>query len=334
MRTPRSLLVTGAAGFLGSTFVHRLQAQRPTVRVVSLDALTYAGDLANLEGLPVPGHHTFVRADIRDTAEVIRVMEAHAVDTVVHFAAESHVDRSIEGPAAFLSTNVEGTASMLEAARTVWAARAPEVVPRFHHISTDEVYGDLDGDQPAAVEGDRYAPSSPYAASKAAADHLVHAWRRTWGLPVSLTHASNSYGPRQYPEKLIPVVIGKALAGQPIPIYGDGRQQREWLHAEDHADGVLAVIERGAEGSVWHVGGPDTLENRELAGHLCALLDEAHPEGAPHARLMTSVPDRLGHDRRYALDCTKIRRELGWSPRWTLEAGLEQTVRWYVQRRG
>ncbi|MCB9679921.1 MAG: dTDP-glucose 4,6-dehydratase [Alphaproteobacteria bacterium] len=330
-RAMTSVLVTGGAGFIGNALVRRLLETMPEVRVVTLDALTYAGSLDNLADLPDPQRHTFVHGDVCDARLVEEVVRAHEIDTVLHAAAESHVDRSIDAPMAFLRTNVEGTAAALRGARDAWARRTwIDDPPRFHHVSTDEVYGDLGLDQPPAREGDPYRPSSPYAASKASADLLLLAWRRTYGVAVSLTHGSNTYGPRQYPEKFIPVVIGKALAGEPIPVYGDGLQVREWIHVDDHADGILAAVTRGAEGRAYNLGGGTSLANLELVQGLCAELDRLRPDAAPHARLIASVPDRPGHDRRYAVDAMRARLELGWTARRSWSEGLRQTVQWYV----
>jgi dTDP-glucose 4,6-dehydratase len=312
------VLITGSAGFIGSTFARRLLARDPAVSVVSLDALTYAGDRRNLADLPAD-RHTFVHGDICDEPLVTALFAAHRFDTVVHFAAESHVDRSIAGSADFVRTNVSGTRVLLDAARVGDA--------RFHMVSTDEVYGDLPPGAPASGEGDPYLPSSPYSASKAAADHLVRAWSRTYGLRVTLSLGSNTYGAHQYPEKLIPVVVRRASAGAPIPIYDDGQQRRDWLHVDDHADGILAILDRGRLGESYNIGGDNPRVNLELAEQICRLLDAERPAGAPHARHLTFVDDRLGHDRRYALDCAKARDELGWRPRVAWEDGLAATVR-------
>lgn len=335
---PRNVLVTGGAGFIGATYVHRLLASAPAVRVVNLDALTYAGNAAHLDGLPDPARHTFVTGSINDGALVRRLLREHAIDTVVNFAAESHVDRSIAGPAAFIRTNVEGTFALLEAVREVWrdeqglGAEALAASRRFHHISTDEVYGDLAPDAPAFTEQSPYAPRSPYAASKAAADHLVRAWTATWGLPTLVSACSNNYGPRQHAEKFIPVIIASCRAGRFIPVYGDGTQRRDWLHVDDHCTALLAVLQRAAPGSSWNIGGGHECSNRELVQRLCAIMDGLLPSGAPHARLLRHVADRPGHDRRYAIDASRLRRELGWAPAVDFDAGLAATVRWYLSR--
>ncbi len=324
---PRRLLVTGGAGFIGSAFVRH--ALTSGADVVTLDAFTYAGLHANLQDLPAPERHTLVEGDIRDQDLVERLLREHDVDTLVHFAAESHVDRSILGPRAFVETNVLGTQTLLDAARAVWGDR-PGV--RFHHVSTDEVYGDLEPDAAPFTEDTPYAPSSPYAASKAGSDHLVRAAHRTFGLPVTITNCSNNYGPRQYPEKLIPVVLTSALAGRPIPLYGDGRQIRDWLHVDDHCTAIWRVLEAGEPGRTYNVGGAAEVENRDLIGRICTLLDRLAPERGPvpHADLVTSVTDRPGHDRRYAIDFRRIETELGWTPAHSLDEGLEETVAWYL----
>ncbi|PAP77153.1 dTDP-glucose 4,6-dehydratase [Rubrivirga marina] len=322
MPSPTGILVTGAAGFIGSAFVRSALERRPGAPVVSLDALTYAGSLENLRDLPEPDRHTFVEGDVRDGALVRRLIQEHGVRLVVHLAAESHVDRSITGPSAFVETNVLGTQALLDACREAEGVR-------FHHVSTDEVYGDLGPDDPAFTERTPYAPSSPYSASKAGSDHLVRAYARTYGLPVTITNCSNNYGPRQYPEKLIPVVIQRAVAGEPIPVYGDGGNVRDWLYVGDHCDAIWAVIDRGALGETYNVGGNAEVDNLTLVNTLCAILDDRRPDGAPHADLIEFVADRPGHDRRYAVDTTKI-GGIGWSPRQSLRSGLEATVDWYL----
>ena len=325
--SPQSLLVTGGAGFIGSNFV-RWALAHTGARVVTLDALTYAGSLASLADLPDAGRHTFVEGDVADAALVERLLHEHGVDLVVHFAAESHVDRSIHGPGAFVHANVVGTFGVLEAARRVWGARDDV---RFHHISTDEVYGTLSPDDPAFTETTPYDPSSPYSATKAASDHLVRAYGRTYGIPVSVTNCSNNYGPYQFPEKLLPLTILRALAGEPIPIYGDGQQVRDWLYVEDHCEAIWQVATEAGPGATYNVGGDNQPTNLDLVRALCRVLDDRQPAGAPHDRLITFVPDRPGHDRRYAIDATAIRRDLGWGPRHTLEEGIEATVDWYLE---
>jgi len=330
----KNVLVTGGAGFIGSNFVHHLLASDPQVRVVNLDALTYAGSLDNLRALLDPARHMFVKGDIGDKDLVGNLMRQHMVDTVVNFAAESHVDRSIVGPMDFVRTNVLGTACLLEAARQAWLA--DRVIPpeqaRFHHISTDEVFGSLEEGAPAFSEDTPYAPRSPYAASKAASDHLVMAYAHTYGLPVTITNCSNNYGPRQFPEKLIPLIILNALEGKELPVYGDGRQVRDWLFVEDHCRAIHSVLVNGRPGEVYIVGGGTQLTNLEVVGQVCAILDEASPDSphAPHASLIRFVADRPGHDRRYAMDSRKIARELGWTASESLASGLAKTVGWYL----
>jgi dTDP-glucose 4,6-dehydratase len=323
------VLVTGGAGFIGSNFVRHLLAARADVQVVTYDLLTYAGSLENLRELPDSARHVFVHGDVCDRAAIDAALATHAIDTVVHFAAESHVDRSITGPAAFIQTNVTGTFTLLEAARAAWAGRGREQV-RFHQVSTDEVYGALAPDAPAVGEGAAYAPRSPYAASKAAADHLVRAYHVTYGLPVTLSVCSNNYGAYQFPEKLVPLMIVHGALGKPLPVYGDGLQIRDWLHVDDHCAAILAILERGAVGATYHVGGGNQPTNLALVRALCELLDERYPAGAPHARLITFVADRPGHDRRYDLAIDRIDRELGWRPTHALADGLRETVAWYA----
>jgi dTDP-glucose 4,6-dehydratase len=321
------LLVTGGAGFIGSAVVRQAIARGH--QVVNLDALTYAACLGNVA--PVADHpaYAFVRADIRDRAALDRAFADHAPDAVMHLAAESHVDRSIDGPAAFIDTNVTGTYTLLEAARAFWTARGRPDGFRFHHISTDEVFGSL-GPTGRFTEDTPYDPRSPYSASKAASDHLVRAWHETYGLPVLLTNCSNNYGPYHFPEKLIPVVILNALAGKPIPVYGHGTNVRDWLFVEDHADALLTVIERGRVGRCYNIGGENEAANIDIVRRICALLDDRRPAGAPHDRLITFVTDRPGHDFRYAIDPTRIRTELGWRPSVTLDEGLARTVDWFL----
>jgi len=321
------LLVTGGAGFIGSAVV-RLAIRRGH-RVVNLDALTYAACLDNLAEVADSPAYSFEHADIRDRAALRRIFDTHAPDAVMHLAAESHVDRSIDGPAPFIDTNVAGTGTLLEAARAYWMARGRPGDFRFHHVSTDEVYGSL-GPEGKFTEESPYAPNSPYAASKAGSDHLVRAWGETYGLPVVLSNCSNNYGPFQFPEKLIPVAILNALAGRPIPVYGAGENVRDWLFVEDHAEALLLVLERGRPGRSYNIGGEAEARNIDLVRRICAILDRRHPGGAPHARLIAFVPDRPGHDARYAIDPGRIRAELGWRPSMTLDEGLERTVGWYL----
>ena len=321
------LLVTGGAGFIGSAVVRRAVADGDAV--VNLDALTYAACLDNVASVADDPLYAFEHADIRDRAALDRILAAHAPDAILHLAAESHVDRSIDGPGAFIETNVTGTYTLLEAARAYWTGRGRPDAFRFHHVSTDEVYGTL-GETGAFTEDTPYAPNSPYSASKAASDHLVRAWGETYGLPVIVTNCSNNYGPFHFPEKLIPVVILKALAGEAIPVYGAGENVRDWLYVEDHADALLTVLRKGAVGRSYNIGGENEARNIDLVRMICALLDDRRPGGAPHDRLIEFVTDRPGHDLRYAIDPTRIRTELGWRPSVTLEQGLARTVDWFL----
>jgi dTDP-glucose 4,6-dehydratase len=329
------LLVTGGAGFIGSNFVLSSIAASGEP-IVNLDKLTYAGNAANLDALRADARHTFAKGDICDRALVRQLFERHRPRAVVHLAAESHVDRSIEGPAEFVQTNVVGTFALLEEARAYWLALgAPERAAfRFLHVSTDEVYGSLGPDDPAFSESTPYAPNSPYSASKAASDHLVRAYWHTYGLPTLTTNCSNNYGPHQFPEKLIPLMIHQALAGKPLPVYGDGQNVRDWLFVLDHCAALRAVLERGRPGEVYNIGGGAELKNIDLVRALCTLLDDARARtGGSYADLITFVKDRPGHDRRYAIDVRKIQRELGWKPAESFESGLKKTVRWYLERR-
>jgi dTDP-glucose 4,6-dehydratase len=331
-----TLLVTGGAGFIGSNFVLDWLAHPDSrgERIVNLDALTYAGNRSNLAALAGDTRHRFVHGDITDRALVDRLFAEHRPRALVHFAAESHVDRSILGPGAFVRTNVEGTFTLLEAARSHWGSlpATEKAAFRFHHVSTDEVYGSLAADAPAFTEDQAYAPNSPYAASKAASDHLVRAWHHTYGLPVLTTNCSNNYGPFHFPEKLIPLMIVNALAGKPLPVYGDGRQVRDWLYVGDHCHAIRAVLARGRVGETYNVGGWNEKPNIEIVHTVCALLDELRPDPqGSYARLITHVPDRPGHDRRYAIDARKIERELGWRPAETFETGIRKTVQWYLE---
>ena len=321
------LLVTGGAGFIGSAVVR--QAVALGHDVVNLDALTYAACLDNVASVSDSPLYTFVHCDIRDRAALDQVFTTHQPDAVMHLAAESHVDRSIDSPGAFIDTNVTGTYNLLETARKFWQENNKPDSFRFHHISTDEVYGSL-GASGMFTEDTPYAPNSPYSASKAASDHLVRAWGETYGLPVVLTNCSNNYGPYHFPEKLIPVVILKALAGQPIPIYGTGENVRDWLYVEDHADALLTVLQNGETGCSYNIGGENEASNLELVKMLCAILDDMRPADTPYDTLIEFVADRPGHDLRYAIDPTRIRKELNWRPSVTLREGLEKTVRWYL----
>lgn len=322
------ILVTGGAGFIGSAVVR--QAIRDGHEVVNLDSLTYAANLENVASVSNAPGYAFEQVDIRDRAALDRVFAAHKPDAVMHLAAESHVDRSIDGPGAFIETNVTGTYNMLEAARAYWAAQGKPEDFRFHHISTDEVFGTL-GETGQFTEDTPYDPRSPYSASKAASDHLVRAWHETYGLPVVLTNCSNNYGPFHFPEKLVPVVILNALHGRPIPVYGDGGNVRDWLYVEDHADALLLCLQKGEIGRSYNIGGENEARNIDLVRTICAHLDDLRPANAPHDRLITFVTDRPGHDRRYAIDPTRIRTELGWRPSVTVEEGLRRTVEWYLE---
>ncbi|MGB3554424.1 MAG: dTDP-glucose 4,6-dehydratase [Jannaschia sp.] len=321
------LLVTGGAGFIGSAVVR--QAIREGLEVVNLDAMTYAACLDNVASVANMPGYAFEEADIRDRPALDRIFAEHAPDAVMHLAAESHVDRSIDGPGAFMETNVMGTFHLLEAARAHWVKTGRPEGFRFHHISTDEVFGTL-GETGQFTEDTPYDPRSPYSASKASSDHLVRAWHETYGLPVVLTNCSNNYGPFHFPEKLIPVVILNALHGQPIPVYGAGENVRDWLYVEDHADALLTVLRQGAVGRSYNIGGENEARNIDLVRTICAILDRLRPDGAPHDRLIEFVTDRPGHDARYAIDPSRMREELDWRPSVTLEEGLERTVRWYL----
>ena len=327
----KTLLVTGGAGFIGGNFVLRAVARGD--RVINLDKLTYAGNPDTLASLDDDPRHVFVQGDIGDRALVAELLAGHRPDAIVNFAAESHVDRSIDGPAAFIETNVTGTLALLECARDYWRQRPAATRDdfRFLHVSTDEVYGSL-GDQGKFTEDTAYAPNSPYSASKAASDHLVRAFHHTYGLPVLTTNCSNNYGPYQFPEKLIPLVIQKALAGEPLPVYGDGRNVRDWLYVGDHCAAIERVLEAGRTGETYNVGGDAERENLHVVKSICALLDQRRPlaDGRARESLIGFVKDRPGHDRRYAIDASKLQRELGWAPTESFESGLARTVDWYL----
>ena len=327
-----TILVTGGAGFIGSNFVLDW-LETSDEPIVNLDALTYAGNLANLAALQGDPRHHFVKGDIGDRALLDSLLASHRPRALLHFAAESHVDRSIHGPGAFMKTNVEGSFTLLEASRAYWGGlpAAEKAAFRFHHVSTDEVYGSLPPGAPAFTETHPYAPNSPYSASKAASDHLVRAWHHTYGLPVLTTNCSNNYGPCHFPEKLIPLMIVNALAGKPLPVYGDGQQIRDWLYVGDHCSGIRAVLAQGRVGETYNIGGWNEQANLDIVKAVCALLDELRPDPAGrHARLIRFVADRPGHDRRYAIDARKIERELGWRPAETFETGIRKTVQWYL----
>ena len=331
----RNVLVTGGAGFIGSNFIHFILRVEPFVQIINLDALTYAGVLENLVGLPDPSRHVFIKGNICDRSLVEEVFQEYEIDTVVHFAAETHVDRSIVDPGKFIETNVIGTFALLDVAREYWSSKKPEGERNFHfhHVSTDEVYGTLAPDEPAWTEDIPYAPNSPYAASKAASDHLVRSYYITYGLPVTITNCSNNYGPWQFPEKLIPLMINNALSGKTLPIYGDGKNVRDWLYVEDHCEAIWHVIKGGRKGETYNIGGDNQPTNIELVESICNILDEVRPESPykPHRSLIQFVADRPGHDRRYAMDIRKIGKELGWEPKRWLDNGLEETVKWYLE---
>jgi len=333
--TPRRMLVTGGAGFIGCNYVRYMLESDANVRIVNLDALTYAGSLDNLKNLPDASRHTFVQGDICDRALIDRLLREHEIDTIVHFAAESHVDNSIAGPEVFVRTNVMGTFTLLDAARTCWQKEkgwgASEC--RFHHISTDEVYGTLSATDPAFSETTPYAPNSPYSASKAGSDHLVRAWYHTYKLPVTTTNCSNNYGPFQHGEKFIPTVIRSCVQGKSIPVYGDGSNIRDWLYVMDHCSGIDAVVRRGQLGECYNIGGINEWKNIDICRLICQLLDEHRPQNAPHEKLITFVKDRPGHDWRYAIDASKMNDELGWQPAETFETGIRKTVAWYLEHR-
>lgn len=328
-----SILVTGGAGFIGSNFVLDWLSESDEP-VINLDKLTYAGNLENLKSLQGDARHTFVQGDICDRALIDRLLAEHKPRAIVHFAAESHVDRSIHGPGEFLRTNIDGTFTLLEAARAYWGGLNGEAKAafRFHHVSTDEVYGSLKPSDPPFTETNPYEPNSPYSASKAASDHLVRAWHHTYGLPVTTSNCSNNYGPYHFPEKLIPLMIANALAGKSLPIYGDGQQIRDWLYVTDHCSAIRSILAKGKVGEVYNVGGWNEKPNIEIVNTLIKLLDELSPrvDGKSYAEQITYVTDRPGHDRRYAIDARKIERELGWRPAETFETGIRKTVEWYL----
>ncbi len=328
-----TVLITGGAGFIGSNFVLDWLAQCDEP-IVNLDKLTYAGNLENLASLQGDARHVFVQGDLGDRALVERLLTEYKPRAVLHFAAESHVDRSIHGPEDFIQTNIVGTFRLLEAVRTYWSdlPEAEKTAFRFLHVSTDEVYGTLSKDAPPFAETNRYEPNSPYSASKAASDHLVRAWHHTYDLPVLTTNCSNNYGPYHFPEKLIPLMIVNALAGKPLPVYGDGLQVRDWLYVKDHCSAIRRVLEAGRLGETYNVGGWNEKPNIEIVHTVCALLDELRPkaDGSSYKTQITHVPDRPGHDRRYAIDARKIERELGWKPIDTFETGIRKTVQWYL----
>lgn len=333
-----NVLVTGGAGFIGSNFIRYLLKAEPEVRIVNLDALTYAGNQDNLKELPNPERHIFAHGDICDRNLVEELLHQNSIDTVVHFAAESHVDRSILDPDTFIRTNIVGTFSLLEAAKKYWIEEKahPVNTVRFHHVSTDEVYGSLSPDEESWTEDAPYAPNSPYAASKAGADHLVRSYGHTYGLPYTITNCSNNYGPYQFPEKLMPVILLNALEGKPIPVYGDGGQIRDWLYVEDHCEAIHTVLCKGSPGETYNIGGDNQLTNLELVGMVCDILDKLKPDSVnvPHRNFIKFVEDRPGHDRRYSLNTTKIQTELGWHISHSHEDGFTDTVKWYLNNMG
>lgn len=330
----KNILITGGCGFIGSNFIRLALEKSANHTIVNLDSLTYAGNLCNLEGLENDSRYRFVNGDICDHDLVARIFAEENIDTVVHFAAESHVDRSIDGPAEFIHTNILGTFNLLEAARKAWLTESSGVgnAKRFLHVSTDEVYGSL-GDTGLFSETTPYDPRSPYSASKASSDHLVSAYHHTYGLPTLITNCSNNYGPYQFPEKLIPLIIQNALHGKPLPVYGDGKNVRDWLYVEDHCHAILQVLEHGRVGQTYNIGGNNEKQNIEVVQTICDILDEKVgllPQQVPRRELITFVKDRAGHDRRYAIDASKIKHELGWQPTVTFENGIRQTVAWYL----
>jgi len=329
----KNVLVTGGAGFIGSNFIRYLLNHETDARVFNLDALTYSGSLENLRDVEQNPRYHFVRGDICDAQTVEHILQQNNIDTIVHFAAESHVDRSILGPGQFVHTNIVGTFTLLDAARKFWLTPGNHIVEplRFHHISTDEVFGTLKPGEPAWKEETPYAPNSPYSASKASSDHLVRAYGHTYGLPYSITNCSNNYGPYQFPEKLIPLIILNAYENKPLPVYGDGQQVRDWLHVDDHCAAIYRVITQGANGSSYNIGGNNQPANLTIVETICDIMDQLSPSAMPRRDLITFVKDRPGHDRRYAMDSTKIETELGWKAQYTLETGLRDTVLWYLK---
>jgi dTDP-glucose 4,6-dehydratase len=328
----KNILVSGGAGFIGSNFVRYLLDVDPGVHIVNLDALTYAGSLENIKDLPNAKQHTFVRGNICDRDLIDGLLREHVIDTIVHFAAESHVDRSILGPEPFIQTNIMGTFTLLEAVRQYWLVEnaLPIEKVRFHHVSTDEVYGSLSPNDPAFSEITPYAPNSPYAASKASSDHLVRSYHHTYRLPVTISNCSNNYGPRQFPEKLIPLIVLNALMSKPLPVYGDGQQIRDWLFVTDHCEAIHKILIQGVSGETYNIGGNNQSANLTIVETVCELLDELRPLAEPRHKLIKFVTDRPGHDRRYAMNISKIERELGWKPHYSLSAGLLATVEWIL----
>jgi len=333
----KNILITGGAGFIGTNFIRYLFQAEKGVNIVNLDSLTYASNLQNLVDLPSSYHYTFIRGDICDSELVNDLMSRYTIDTIVHFAAETHVDRSISTPAPFIQTNIVGTFTLLESAKEAWLKDTFHLLEkyRFHHISTDEVFGSLMPDDSPFSETTPYAPNSPYSATKSASDHLVRAYAHTYGLPITITNCSNNYGPYQFPEKLIPLMIMNAIQGRSLPVYGDGRQIRDWLYVEDHCEAIHLILSKGKNGETYNIGGDNQIANIELVDELCNILDELLPTSPhrPHSQLIRMVADRPGHDRRYAMDITKINTDLGWKPRCNIKTGLRSTVEWVLSHR-
>jgi dTDP-glucose 4,6-dehydratase len=331
----KKALITGGAGFIGSNFIGYLQREIPDVFIVNLDALTYAGSMENLRDLPDPARHTFVQGDICDPELIGHLLQTYRIDTIVHFAAETHVDRSLRNPLEFVRTNILGTATLLECARRYWTPEGQDLPPdvRFHHVSTDEVFGSLAPADPPANEQTTYSPSSPYAASKAGSDFLARSYFRTYGLPVTISLCANNYGPRQFPEKIIPLAVFRALEGKTIPVYGDGSHVRDWLHVEDHCRAIRLILQDGIPGETYNVGAGRQIRNLDLVRRICDILDELNPASAGRRSLIAFTRDRRGHDRRYALDAGKLRRLTDWEPRVDLETGLRDTICWYLDHR-
>ena len=330
----KNILVTGGAGFIGSNFIRYLLGNAPAVQIINLDLLTYAGSLENLKDLPAPDRHVFVKGDVTDQALINGILNHYKIDTIVHFAAETHVDRSILGPAQFIQTNIIGTFTLLEAARKYWLDEKaiPVETARFHHVSTDEVFGSLSPSDPPFNENTPYDPRSPYSASKASSDHLVRAYYHTYGLPVSISNCTNNYGPYQFPEKLIPLMITNAMTGKSLPVYGDGQQVRDWLYVEDHCEAIHSILDKGKPGETYAIGGDNQPPNLTLVKQICGILDELFPDSknTPHEKLIKFVTDRPGHDRRYDMDISKIKKELNWQPKESLGSGLTRTIKWYA----
>lgn len=331
---PSNILITGGAGFIGSNFIRYLLRTDEHVCIVNLDLLTYAGSLANLKNLADADRHQFIQGDITDAKLVEKILRDYQIDTIVHFAAESHVDRSIQGPMPFIQTNIVGTFTLLEAARNVWLQEKGwnESHCRFHHISTDEVYGSLSSDAAPFTEQSLYAPNSPYSASKAGSDHLVRAYFHTYHLPITMSHCSNNYGPYQHTEKLIPTIIRSCLARSPIPIYGNGGNIRDWIYVEDHCQGIVKILKEGCPGEVYHLGGEYEVSNLQMAQRICYLMDEIYPNQSSFSKLIQFVADRPGHDWRYAIDMSKIQQELKWCPKESFETGIHKTIAFYCSQ--